>query len=1014
METKKLELSATVDITLRNIARKTDDLLSDMSYDTLKDYAEKPATILKQTRQSEERFKKLLEQLPEGIYITVKHVLHYVEEARKRNNVGSLGYSPLVLTYSDFKCCKTLRYQKGHIITGRDKEIDQILLTLCKSSKRGVILVGEPGVGKAQPVTEPVLTDVGWISMGAIRIGMNVITQKGTAAKVLGVFPQGIIPVFELEFSDGRTTRCGADHLWKIYSKNWKRIGSESRILELKTIKEIKDNTRERLYIDLPNPRYIPDKGLPIDPYILGVLIGDGSITRSARFTNSSLELIEYVRTRLIDGYSLTVSKQRNTYQVDIVGVDKENHYTKELRNLNLLGKKSYTKFIPDTYKDLNMYQTQMLLAGLLDTDGSVGANGNIQFYSTSEQLAKDVMYLVRSIGGTAKLTKKKTKYGYNGEQKEGRLCHMVSISIQLPKPMFWLARKRARLPSKLKRNLKLEIKNIKEVDSERCVCIYIDDPDHLYITKDFIVTHNTAMVNAINARLIERNVPTQLVGAQILNLDIPYVFTKFKEDPMGTIIKVLERASAYDKAILFIDEVHQLLGHKMNDVMKPYLTEQIRFIGSTTINEYHSIITDDIALERRFTLVHVAEPNITQTAAMIKGTKSVLEDEHKCTIPDDICEYTVVNGSRFLGHRKNPDKSLDLLDIACAIMDEREKKLESTREDAKGEFIPDLELNRKEILSAKVIPGERTLSKMYVDLAISSVTGIEYGKIKNSLEFSEVLGALKDKVFGQDESVKTLANIVNIFKHVKYDRERPIATILVAGPSGVGKKLSAQVLAKSLYGKESSYIEFDMSGMTSEFMITELKGAPPGYVGYGKSGGLIKSIRNNPQSLVYFRGINRADISIIQYVIDASRHGKIVDSAEREASLNNTIMIFSVTLSDEEGDKVFKGKARSIGFSAPKDEKQGEINEDELKKIVGEDLIKSVDEVIVFKPLAKDMLKKIFEANIDRNLEMYDVDIDRSEVEKKVLEEAKNGHDVVTRLTSEVPKLVFQQLKQE
>ena len=672
METKMIELSATVDAALRNVARKTDNLLSDECLSTLKKYGKDRVSALKITKLSEERFSKLLNQLPEGIWITVKQVVNYIKSSKKRNDIDSISYSPLVLTYSDFKCCKLMKYQKGHIITGRNKEIEQILLTLCKSSKRGVILVGEPGVGKS-------------------------------------------------------------------------------------------------------------------------------------------------------------------------------------------------------------------------------------------------------------------------------------------------------------------------------------------------------AIVNAINARLIERNVPRQLLGAQVLNLDIPYVFTKFKEDPMGTIIKVLERASSYDKAILFIDEVHQLLGHKMNDIMKPYLTEQIRFIGSTTVNEYHSIITDDVALERRFTVISVLEPSIEQTIAMIKGTKSVLEEEHKCSIPDDVAEYTVVNGSRFLGHRKNPDKSLDLLDIACAIMDEKEAKIESTREEESQDFVKDLEINRNEIRSSKLVPGNRVLTKDYANLAIASVTNIPFGKIKDSLDYKTILSILESEIFGQTDAIRSLANIVNIFKHVKYDRERPISTVLVVGPSGTGKKSAAKLLAKSLYGKDSAYIEYDMSGMTSEFMITELKGAPPGYVGYGKSGGLIKAIRNNPQSIVYFRGINKANESIIQYIIDASRHGKIFDSAEREASLNNTVMIFGVTLSDEETGKVLnKGKSKSMGFGPNKEEVKGEINHDELKKIVGEDLIKAVDETIIFNTLSEENLKQIFDANIQRNLEMYDVDIDRNEIQARVLSDSKNGHDIVSRLTSEVPKLVFKTLKQE
>lgn len=530
-----------------------------------------------------------------------------------------------------------------------------------------------------------------------------------------------------------------------------------------------------------------------------------------------------------------------------------------------------------------------------------------------------------------------------------------------------------------------------------------------------------TAVVNAINNRLIERTVPRQLIGCNIINMDIPYIFTKFKDDPIGTIIKVLERASTYDKAILFIDEVHQLLGHKMNDIMKPYLTEQIRFIGSTTINEYHSIITEDVALERRFTLVPIEEPNISKTIQMIKGTKSVLEKQHKCTISDEICEYAVKNGSRFLGHRRNPDKSLDLLDISCAIMDNTEVKINTVEYTPIDNFFKDLNKNKIEIESMDLVSGNRNLSEHYVNLAIAAVTNIPYNDIQNSLDYHKVLSILQSKVFGQDKALKELANVVNIFKHTKSERNRPIAVLALVGPSGTGKKSTAKCLASSIFGSDNRYIEFDMSGMTSEFMITELKGAPPGYVGYGKSGGLIKNIRNNPQSVVFFRGTNKADSTIRQYLIDCARNGSITDSAEREASLTNTIILHSITLSDEEAEKVFSTKNRTMGFSASTNETKKEekkvnekgFNEKALKEIMGEELFRSVDEIVIFNKLKDTDLKKIFEVNLPQYLDMYDVDIDKQVLESNILNDSKNGTDIVSRLASEVPKIVFNKLKE-
>jgi ATP-dependent Clp protease ATP-binding subunit ClpC len=519
-----------------------------------------------------------------------------------------------------------------------------------------------------------------------------------------------------------------------------------------------------------------------------------------------------------------------------------------------------------------------------------------------------------------------------------------------------------------------------------------------------------TAIVQAINSKLIERTVPRQLIGCHILNMDVPYILSKYKEDPVGVIIGILEKASEYDKAILFIDEVHQLLGHRMNDILKPYLTEKIRFIGSTTINEYHSIITEDSALERRFTIVHVNEPNVEQTTEMVKGTKSVFEEQHKCMIPNDICDYLVKTGSRFLGHRRNPDKSLDILDVACSIMYEKEIHSIFNSFHPTGDFLKDIELKRKQLESMTDVAGNRVLVEEYINLAISSVTGVSYTDIENSTNYDEVVSGMKGMVFGQDKAMESIANVVNIFKHAKCDRERPISILLTVGPSGCGKKTSAQLLAKYLFGNKNYFIDYDMSSFKDAFALTELKGAPPGYVGYAKSGGLIKAVRTNPLSVLYFRGINNSHEAIRKYIIDCCRSGRMVDSAEREAKLNNTIVIYSVTLSDKEYEELQKGKARKgMGFTKNENQQtESEVSKTSLSSIIGDDLVNSCDEIILFNKLEKADLERIYNSNLDYYLDMYGVDIDKDTLQKEVLSTAKNGHDIIARLSSEVPKQVF------
>lgn len=515
-----------------------------------------------------------------------------------------------------------------------------------------------------------------------------------------------------------------------------------------------------------------------------------------------------------------------------------------------------------------------------------------------------------------------------------------------------------------------------------------------------------TAIVRAINSKLIERNVPRSLIGCQMFNLDIPYIFAKYKDESISVIIKILEKASQYDKAILFIDEVHQLLSHRFNDILKPYLTEKIRIIGSTTIDEFYSIVSDDPALERRFTIVQIKEPDVQQTTKMLINTKSVYEEKHKCLISKDTCQYLVETCNRFLGHRKNPDKSLDILDIACSIMNNNEVKTiyDSIKEDT-------LEKNRLEIMSGKSTSGNRELTPHYVNEAISLVTGVDFNDIANSLTYKEVNQKLKSLIFGQDKAIDTISNIVNIFKYIKNDRKRPISILLCIGKSGVGKKYSFEELSKILFGSKSSFISYDMSGFDQAHQLSELRGAPPGYVGYGKSGSLIKQIRNNQLSVVYFRGINQAHPTISKYIIDGCRSGKLIDSTDKEASLNNCVIVFAITLSDDDYDKLIK-KPKSMGFSTIKESEDIDIK-NSLQSIVDKDIINICDNIIQFNVLEQDVLEKIYDNNVEY-FNNYNVDIDKLKLKETVLKESKNGHDVISKLSSEVPKTVFNILKEK
>ncbi len=515
-----------------------------------------------------------------------------------------------------------------------------------------------------------------------------------------------------------------------------------------------------------------------------------------------------------------------------------------------------------------------------------------------------------------------------------------------------------------------------------------------------------TAIVEAINAMLINKNVPKNLIGSEIHNMDLSYIFSRFKDDPVGRMVKALDAASEDDKHILFIDEVHQLLTGKMNDTLKPYLTGKIKFIGSTTIDEYHAIVTEDKALERRFTIVDIREPSIKKTIGMLKGTKGIFEDYHKVSIPDDVLEYLVENGTRFMGHRKNPDKALDILDMSCTILNKFEVRTVAPIID-NGKGLDGIDNQLDSIKQMVTIPGNRVLSIDYVDKGISSMTGIDYGKIRNSLNYEYVSNKIKQKIFGQDESIEKLSNVVNIIKHINLNRTRPLSIVLAIGGPGTGKASATKELAELVYGSSESFVDFDLGQFKSGHQLSEIKGAPPGYVGYAKSGKFIKEIRNKPQSVLYFRHTNKCNPEILDYLLDAIKRGVMIDSAEKEARLNNCMIVFSIKLGDDEYKQL--SRKGGMGF-CPTDDSKLEYNEESLKHIVSEDILNVVDSVIMFKKLDDNILERIYDSNISVYLNQYkDISgLDVKDLKKDILSKAKTGHDVINGLENKIPKLLF------
>lgn len=365
-------------------------------------------------------------------------------------------------------------------------------LTAVSIEPKGALveIAGKNGAGKQQPVSEPVLTPFGWKAIGEIKVGDEVIGSQGLPIRVTGVFPQTIRETYLVTMADGASTRCGPEHLWTV--ARWaSNSGPKERVFETVPTttlieKGVRNGLSRRWALPIVAPVQFADRGvnLPVDPYSLGVILGDGHIEPSGYVTVTSWDdaILDAVRPREF---------WRGPRELG------SGEWSRPLRHMGLGGLRSWEKFIPETYLWASEEDRWSLLAGLMDTDGTAEKSWS-SFCSTSERLADGVVLLANSLGCVAKKRKGATKkYTYNGEAKEGRMAW--NVSVRSNEPPFKLLRKReAWSPPEKRRTWWRYIDGIERVDDEDSVCIQVDAADGLYVTKDFILTHNTSVLDAI------------------------------------------------------------------------------------------------------------------------------------------------------------------------------------------------------------------------------------------------------------------------------------------------------------------------------------------------------------------------------------------------------------------------------------------------------------------------------------------------------------------------------------
>ncbi|MGI9142062.1 MAG: replicative DNA helicase [Fluviibacter sp.] len=363
-----------------------------------------------------------------------------------------------------------------------------------------IIVAGRPSMGKAQPLDAQVRTRTGWKRMGDLLVGDALASVDGQPSMVTGIYPQGVRQVYKVSFSDGRSTECCAEHLWSVHYRSW----DAPRVLNTEKLIDMlgKKRYQNRLWIDQHTGNFGHHDELPVDAWLLGALLGDGSLSGSAlRFSTASAEMLQRVQHALPEAMTIT---HAGNYDYRIVREDRghvqgiagsqANEIKEALIGLGLWGKDSATKFIPRQYLEANRDVRLNVLRGLLDTDGWVEKWGSVRLSTASEQMANDVAELVRSLGGWCSISTKQphftNKDGVRTAGKQAWVCH---INHPEPRSLLLLSDKVTRLPEAWTREKRPNFTSIEPVREVECQCISVSHPTRLYVTDNDVVTHNTA-----------------------------------------------------------------------------------------------------------------------------------------------------------------------------------------------------------------------------------------------------------------------------------------------------------------------------------------------------------------------------------------------------------------------------------------------------------------------------------------------------------------------------------------
>ena len=517
-----------------------------------------------------------------------------------------------------------------------------------------------------------------------------------------------------------------------------------------------------------------------------------------------------------------------------------------------------------------------------------------------------------------------------------------------------------------------------------------------------------TAIAEGLAQRIADQNVPDILEEKRVMTLDVGLLVagTKYRGEFEERLKKIMDEIRSAGNVILVIDEVHTLIGAGAAEgaidaanILKPALARgELQCIGATTLDEYRKHIERDAALERRFQPVMVGEPSVEETIEILQGLRDRYETHHKLIISDEALEAAATLADRYISDRFLPDKAIDLMDEAGSRVrlmkyersaDEKQldgdlKKLLKEKDDAvrnqdfdKAGALRDREMEIREGLKAlsqarKTAAAEENAPKPIVteeDIAhiVASWTGVPVSKLTES-ESEKLLhmeDTLHTRLIGQDEAVRAVSRAIRRARVGLKNPDRPIASFIFSGPTGVGKTELAKSLAAYFFGSEDSMVRLDMSEYMERHTVSKLVGSPPGYVGYNEGGQLTEAVRRKPYTVLLFDEIEKAHPDVFNMLLQILEDGRLTDSKGRVVDFKNTLIIMTSNI----GSKVIEKGANTLGFDfATEDPNESQYNRlkslvnEELKQYFRPEFLNRLDEIIVFRQLTKDEEKEIAE----------------------------------------------------